>query len=70
MTDENTITLTPELRAACEQAIEGTEFQSVEAYVQFVLREVVTEPDAGAAESADRPAGTEDQLEALGYLDR
>jgi len=70
MTDDPNVTLTPELYAACEQAIDGTTFDSVDEYVQFVLGEVVADPEEGTETTADRPEGTEDQLEALGYLDR
>jgi len=70
MTDDPNVTLTPDLYAACEQAIDGTTFDSVDEYAQFVLQEAVADPSEETGETADRPAGTEEQLEALGYLDR
>jgi len=70
MTSDPTVTLTPEVYEACEQAIDGTAFTSVDEYVQFVLGETITDPGEESGRTTERPADTKEQLQALGYLDR
>lgn len=71
MTDDPTVTVPPDLYERCEQQTEDTTFESVDEYVEFVLSEVLepteTATDADGTASHD---ATEEQLEALGYLDR
>ena len=71
MTKDPVVTVPPELYEQCEQQIEGTTFESVDEYVEFVLAEVLAPaPAMTDAEGTVSHDGTEDQLEALGYLDR
>ncbi|KAA9398350.1 hypothetical protein Har1130_04610 [Haloarcula sp. CBA1130] len=65
-----TVSVPDDLYEQCRRNISGTEFESVDEYVQFVLS-VVGEPasENAADSSADREVD-KDQLEALGYLDR
>ena len=69
--DEAAIHLPSDLRNELERRIEGTDFDSVEAYATFVLRAVVEDAeDAGDAapdDDADHDE-LEDRLEDLGYL--
>lgn len=57
-----------------EKRIEGTEFNSVEEYVTFVLREVVSETGEEREEGEKEPFTKEDEekikerLRGLGYL--
>ena len=65
-----TVSVPDDLYKQCHRNISGTEFESVDEYIQFVLSEVVkADTDAAVDASADREVD-EDQLEALGYLDR
>jgi len=66
MTD---IEIDPDLRDEIAERIEGTNFRSVDHYVEFVLREVLERADeTGRTESAGRNRDVSDQLEDLGYL--
>lgn len=76
-TDDATVRLPPDLRAECESRIEGTNFDSVEEYVQFVVAEVVdADVDRdGVTAGSDESKGSRDEsdavterLEGLGYL--
>lgn len=72
MTDRTKIRLPTELVAQCESRIEGTEFESVEAYVQFTMRAVVDTEDNTTEDREDAPGGdvadgVEDRLASLGY---
>ena len=70
MPDDRSISLPEDLYKACEARVASTTFESVDEYVAFVLREVVEE-QAIVGESCDDSADVpDDQLEALGYLDR
>lgn len=63
------IDLPEELADAVESRIEGTDFDSVEEYVLFVVGEVVAERDEETDDDS-RPdvSGVEGRLEDLGYL--
>lgn len=69
MTDTYTVSVPADLYEQCEKNIDGTTFESVDQYVQFVLSEVITHSDQRNAETSDDDI-SEEQLEALGYLDR
>lgn len=69
-TDDAIVRLPPDLRAKCENRIEGTNFDSVEEYVRFVVAEACGGP-RDDAESRDSTADTDEvaeRLESLGYL--
>jgi Arc/MetJ-type ribon-helix-helix transcriptional regulator len=71
MIDDPTVTVPPEIYEQCEQQIKGTTFESVDEYVEFVLSEVLDPTKAVAdADTTGSHGATEEQLEALGYLDR
>lgn len=72
MTGDTEIRLPAELVEQCESRIEGTEFESVEAYVQFTIRAVVDTEDEAPEHSDDETGGevtedVEDRLASLGY---
>ncbi len=55
-----------------EERIKGTEFKTVDEYVNFVLEEVVKETDEEEPEevfSEEDEAKVKERLRALGYLD-
>lgn len=60
------VALSEQLTEQCERRIQGTEFDSVEEYVQFIVREVV-EGDDREGVSEDATDELERRLEALGY---
>lgn len=70
------VAVPPELREQLEDRIEGTEFESPDAYVTFVLETLLTlleePPDDDPTEVTDSetavPPGLEHRLETLGYL--
>jgi hypothetical protein len=64
------IELPPELHERCASRIEGTEFESVEEYVTFVL-EVLFEQEDGdrnIERSAEDDEAMKERLESLGYM--
>jgi len=66
MPSERTVTVTDDIYTDCERIVEETTFDSVNEYVQFVLRQVVTADDAS---NDDRQSTVdEEHLESLGYL--
>lgn len=65
-----TVSLPDDLYEQCNRTISGTEFESVDEYVQFVLSEVLAADVGASPNNAARPDVDEDHLEALGYLDR
>ena len=71
MTDETEVTLPAALAKKCEDRIDETEFDSVEAYVQFVMDAVVSEEDdtepAQTADSSGIDDDVADRLSSLGY---
>lgn len=62
------IHLPEELEAELRRRVEGTEFETVEEYVLFVLREVVRDEESREGESVGHDAHVERRLEDLGYL--
>lgn len=65
-----TIELPDELTNELQDRVTGTEFDSVEEYVLFVLREVVAEtPELGQMTSSGRTDEVREQLKSLGYLE-
>lgn len=56
------------LAAQIEDRIADTEFDTVETYVQFVLREVVADQREAEAERTSEDETVERRLESLGYL--
>lgn len=72
--DDITVRLPAQLAEQCEARIDGTEFESVDEYVRFVVGAVVDgegeSTDAGTDETDDRDDVTEDvedRLASLGY---
>lgn len=72
MSDQmKSVSIPSELYKAIAERIDGTEFNSVEEYVTFVLEEVIKDDD----EEDETPFSEEDEeevkkrLRALGYLD-
>lgn len=68
--DDAIVRLPPNLRAECENRIDGTNFDSVEEYVRFVVAEACKRAQT-ETESRDRttaPDEVSDRLESLGYL--
>ncbi|HSB47670.1 MAG TPA: hypothetical protein VLD37_06670 [Candidatus Bilamarchaeum sp.] len=64
------VSISPETYAKLEKMIKGSEFKSVDEYVEFVLKEVTSE--GGEARNAGSPEDDEkikSRLRALGYLD-
>jgi hypothetical protein len=70
MTDDIEIRLPATLVEKCEARIDGTEFDSVEAYVRFVMGAVVADaddPDIQTDEDSGVDEDVEDRLASLGY---
>ena len=65
---ELVIELEKEIIEACEQRIKGTEFDSVDEYITFITEEVVSS-DMTEIQDAPDLGCSEDQLQALGYID-
>jgi Arc/MetJ-type ribon-helix-helix transcriptional regulator len=70
MPSNPTVALSPELYEQCEQRIEQMDFNSVDEYVQFILSEVVKSQEGVKDDETVTRNVTEEQLKALGYLDR
>ena len=70
MTEEKkTVSLPAELYGKIEQRIVGTEFDSVDEYVNFVLEEVLKEEESETSFSKDDEEEVKKRLKDLGYLD-
>jgi len=70
MTEEKkTVSLPAELYGKIEQRIAGTEFDSVDEYVNFVLAEVFKEEEAETSFSKEDEEEVKKRLKDLGYLD-
>ena len=53
-----------------ERRVAESEFESVEAYLGFVVKEVVTpRSEIESVDSEDRESEVRDQLESLGYIE-
>lgn len=70
MTDDHMVSVPADLYNQCERNIEGTTFESVDQYVQFILSEVLQPGEEPVDDTAGSQDVAEEQLEALGYLDR
>lgn len=70
-TETITIDISTELQTQLEARIDGTDFESLEAYARFVLETIVAE-DHSSAEPSGKQTNTDADLEArledLGYL--
>jgi len=73
-TNDITITIPRSVATVIEDRIDGTDFESTDAYVTFVLEQLLLELGRnGTKESTDDHASessesVEDRLESLGYL--
>jgi Arc/MetJ-type ribon-helix-helix transcriptional regulator len=67
--EKKTISLPTEIYTKVGQRIAGTEFQSVDEYVIFVLEEVLKEEEPEATFSKEDEEQVKKRLKALGYLD-
>jgi len=67
--ERKTISLPTELYAKIEQRVAGTEFHSVDEYVNFVLEEVLKEEEPETSLSKEDEEEVKKRLKALGYLD-
>lgn len=74
MNDTNetiTIDVPTELQTKLEERYEGTDFESLEGYIRFILEEIVSESEVTSeteAEQRDTDADLESRLEDLGYM--
>lgn len=67
---EKTISIKESLYKKIEGRVEGTGFESVEDYVDYVLREVVEEEEEEEEEfSEEDEEKVKERLRALGYMD-
>jgi len=65
------IDIPTELQTKLEARIDGTEFDSIESYIQFVLETIVAEDELSSESSSEQTttsADLEARLEDLGYL--
>ena len=67
--EKRAVLLPGELHTKIEQRIAGTEFSSVDEYVNFVLEEVLKEEEPETAFSKEDEEEVKKRLKALGYLD-
>jgi Arc/MetJ-type ribon-helix-helix transcriptional regulator len=67
--EKKTISLPGELYGKIEQRIAGTEFSSVDEYVNFVLEEVLKEEESETSFSKEDEEEVKRRLKGLGYLD-
>jgi len=67
--ERKTVSLPAELYGKIEQRVAGTEFQSVDEYVNFVLEEVLKEEEPETTFSKEDEEEVKKRLKALGYLD-
>ncbi|HCA48658.1 MAG TPA: CopG family transcriptional regulator [Armatimonadetes bacterium] len=68
--DRHTLTIPSLLHEQLEEMVKETEFESVEDFVVFVLRDVVAgrKRSSGTEYSADEVERVKDRLRSLGYL--
>ncbi|MEE8403385.1 MAG: hypothetical protein V3R93_06495 [Candidatus Hydrothermarchaeaceae archaeon] len=50
------------------ERVKGTEFESVEEYITFVLNEVITDQEEGPALTKEEEEKVKERLKGLGYL--
>ena len=66
---EKTVSIQESLYEKIEERVEGTGFESVEEYVDYVLREVVSEEEEEEEFSEEDEEKVRERLKALGYMD-
>ncbi|WP_128476573.1 CopG family transcriptional regulator [Halorussus pelagicus] len=67
--DRPSIELPPEIHQQCASRIEGTEFESVDEYVTFVLEVLFEqEDDSRTVEQHANDEAMKERLESLGYM--
>lgn len=67
---EKKVSIPESLYEKIEERVEGTEFESVNDYVEYVLREVVSEEEEEEEEfSEEDEEKVRERLRALGYMD-
>jgi len=69
--DETAVRIPPDVWANCEARIEGTDFDTVEEYIRFVVTEVSIVSNDDDATHPRRVSDSDevtDRLESLGYL--
>ena len=67
---KKSISISENLYNEIKSRVEGTGFESVEEYVDYVLREVVTEDEEEEEEfSEEDEEKVKERLRALGYMD-
>jgi|AntRauTorcE11898_2_1112593.scaffolds.fasta_scaffold207735_1 CBS domain containing-hemolysin-like protein len=65
-----TLDIPRETMERLERRVAESEFESVEAYLGFVVKEVVTpRSEIESVDSEDRESEVRDQLESLGYIE-
>jgi Arc/MetJ-type ribon-helix-helix transcriptional regulator len=69
MTEGRTVQIPEELYTQLEAMVEGSEFASVEAYVQFVLQELVAGDKTEGQLSPAEERLVEERLRGLGYIE-
>ncbi|WP_458207750.1 hypothetical protein [Haladaptatus sp. NG-SE-30] len=70
MTEEASVRLPADLWEECERRIKGTNFESVEEYVQFVVAELLDGTDTRGSSGVERSENSTevmDRLKSLGY---
>jgi len=65
---DRTIHLSDDVVRAIEERIRGTGFESVDAYVEFVLARLLERPGEGAFSEEDE-RNLRERLRSLGYID-
>jgi hypothetical protein len=66
------LTISDELAARIEDRIQQADFESVDAYAEFVLSEVVTRVERESEKTGETTASAEEvqsRLQSLGYLE-
>ena len=66
---DNTVSIPSSLYKKIEERCEGTGFESVDEYVEYVLREVVEEEEEEEEFSEEDEEKVKERLRALGYMD-
>jgi Arc/MetJ-type ribon-helix-helix transcriptional regulator len=67
-TEPRTIRLSAELAHAIEERIRGTGFESVDAFVEYVLARLLEQPGEGTFSEEDE-RNLRERLRSLGYID-
>ena len=64
-----TLSIPEPLHRKVEEVIEGTGFNSVSAFVAYILRQIVTENEGSATFSKEDEEKVKTRLRALGYIE-